>query len=569
MPDHAVVMDMASDVAKQAGQTLRQYLGSLGCLSKRHLPDLWKHIVEVTRAKERADQQQHLDTQRVIENLIEEDSLLTEAGTYAGTDAEHMQHPVTVKNFDKGGAAVAPSVPENHELRLRQLLSGASGGLAENPELLQLLRGMLPKDPDAPKVPVQIPKGAEPQMIQIPKGAEPQVPETSLTPKVPETSKDPVMTPKVPETSAPKVDPTPNVVPPKVAPPQVVPPKVAPRGDDQIEDTGKDTGKDTDKDTGKDTGKDTDETLANYKTSKGCKSISTEFKGEYRTFMTQVANRHVFPAALAKDFKSNRRDIFELWRGSNHNWGEVVLSVQRKAAKTTKSEVERQMMKVRDLVRMGMPQDKAEKIRDARRAANQASWDPDFPNDVAEIRFWYDARISTTEGTETSESMAVDGTMTLDSEMAESVIGDGGILQAGLRAAAPGVGDEHQISFAESMSNVLTNDTCGKLKLTKNKPIIDKDAAAEAAAAEAASAALGPKSAEVVQTETKKLVLAKLDEMKKELKEATEMLLMLKAYAICKPTADGMAGHVKILTETFQTLTDLLKNNAPAVKYHG
>ena len=131
MPDAAVVMDMAKDVAEQAGKTVREYLGSLGCISKRHLPELWLHIVEVTRAKENAAQKQHLDTQLLIEDLIEEDSLLTDAGTDAGTDACQMQIPVAVHVFDKSGK---PSVPEKHEVLLQQLLSDPVADPAENHE---------------------------------------------------------------------------------------------------------------------------------------------------------------------------------------------------------------------------------------------------------------------------------------------------------------------------------------------------------------------------------------------------------------------------------------------------
>jgi len=284
--------------------------------------------------------------------------------------------------------------------------------------------------------------------------------------------------------------------------------------------------------------------------------------------MSQVSNRKVFPVALAKDFKSNRMDLFELWRNSGRDWAQVQLQVTRKASKITKSEVEKSMLKVRDLVRNGMPKEKAEQIRDRRRAQNLAEWDPDFPKDIDEMRFWYDSKISTTEGNHTEEGMSTTGAMALDDEMAEQVLGDGGILQAGLRASAPGVAEEHQLSFAENMSNVLTNETCGKLKLTKSaKPETPKPDAD--AANGVSSDADGPKSKEMVQTETKKIVLSKLDEINKEIKEATSLELMLKAHSICSETADGMTKHVATLNKNFGVLTKMIARNDPAVLYHG
>ena len=78
MPDQKVVMDMAREVAAEAGVPLKKYLQNLGLVNVRHLPDLWKHVVETVHAKQMAKDKAAMDTQVLIEHMIhEEDSLLS------------------------------------------------------------------------------------------------------------------------------------------------------------------------------------------------------------------------------------------------------------------------------------------------------------------------------------------------------------------------------------------------------------------------------------------------------------------------------------------------------------
>jgi hypothetical protein len=117
------------------------------------------------------------------------------------------------------------------------------------------------------------------------------------------------------------------------------------------------------------------------------------------------------------------------------------------------------------LIRWGYTKEKAEKLRDRRMAEGNAEWDVDFPKDPEEIIFWYRARKKATELNRTTESMEATGSMKIEGEMAESLLGAGGALHNGIRASVPGLEESKQLSFAEDLSNALTNDTCDTCSL--------------------------------------------------------------------------------------------------------
>ena len=500
MPDTAVVMEMARNVAREAGFiNPRTYLEQLGFTTKKDLPQLWQHIVAFSRAKEETDRQQNRGTQ-----AVQEDSLLSAVTCDDDGDVPNNQLAL------KGGRPLIMPTPA-------PVRTPVAANVVKEPIIAPRAHDQLRDVPtplrDASKVVSHkspAPSGGAEAPSRSPPAPATQKPSPATATHAPSPA---TATHDEPETIPGAADsdlPTPTDMPKTTAP-------------------------------------------------------SIEYKAEYKTFMHQVANRQVFPVALAKDFKTNRKDLFDLWRNNDRDWAAVQLRVQRKAAKVTKSEVEKSMIKVRDLVKGGMPQEKAERIRDKRRAEKLAEWDPDFPKDIDEIRFWYDSKISSSEGNITEEGMSVNGNLALDRDMTEQVIGQGGILQAGLRASAPGVAEDQQLSFAESMSNALTNETCGKLVLTK---VPKTDPKPDGATNEDAKPT-GPKSKDVIETETKKIVMSKLDEINKEIKEATSLEMVLQAHAICPATAQGMSKHVALMSRNFKALTKKLEENSPAVSYHG
>ncbi len=93
-------------------------------------------------------------------------------------------------------------------------------------------------------------------------------------------------------------------------------------------------------------------------------------------------------------YKSNKKDLFWLWKRNNKDLNKVLLIVRRKAAKETLGKGKKSMVKVRDLVGKGMPEKKAKDLRDRKMQKGEACYDPEFPDDQEEIMFWLTTEIS-------------------------------------------------------------------------------------------------------------------------------------------------------------------------------
>lgn len=239
-------------------------------------------------------------------------------------------------------------------------------------------------------------------------------------------------------------------------------------------------------------------------------SPSTEAKNEYRMFTRQASNRDKFPVGLQASYKNNKVDLFNTWRRCGKDWGKTELLVKRSAAKITESTGEKSLVKVRDLVAQGMPLERAIALREKRKKENLVVPDADFPDVEDELSFWHTTKVSAATINRTEEIMSVEGRAQLDGADLEEVIGDDGVLCAGLHVAAPGVGQKNQMSFAESLGNLVANDGTGKLKLTA-KPKI-------------------PVNTEEVQDQTpRQIAMGVCDDIQKEIKEAQGLEMMLKA----------------------------------------
>lgn len=279
--------------------------------------------------------------------------------------------------------------------------------------------------------------------------------------------------------------------------------------------------------------------------------------------MGEVRNKDKFPVQLAPKFRSQRKDIFELWRQHEGDWNTVVLHVERKSSKVTEANGTKSLVRMRDLIRNGMPEARAKDLLQRRKAAGQAYKDEDYPDVEEEMTFWYTTDTSYSEKNRVSEEMKVSGEAELSSADAEMIIGDDGILAAGARAAAPLLADKHQMSFAESMSNMLGNDASGRTRYTVPKP------------GEATGTGTGTNTGTGTGdagTNTKhtlpKVVAAKLQELQKEIKEATDLQLVLEAHNVCSELEGGMKDHVAKLKKSFKNITTLQQANAKAAEYH-
>lgn len=227
--------------------------------------------------------------------------------------------------------------------------------------------------------------------------------------------------------------------------------------------------------------------------------------------------------------------------------------MKHKAAKITEAVGKKQLVKVRDLVQGGMPQNKAEAIRDKRKAANQTQPDLDFPDDPDELRFWYVVEVSTADINRTEESMEIEGRADLDHEQLEDIGGGDGILAAGLRVAAPGVNDKDALSFAEDTLALLSNEgTGGKVKLTRAKPKAENTGGGEEV---------------VVPATARELAQSACDQVMKEMKDAEGYSVIINAHGLCKETANSMQVHAEFLRLQYQQLATLVARDAPVEEY--
>jgi len=274
------------------------------------------------------------------------------------------------------------------------------------------------------------------------------------------------------------------------------------------------------------------------------KTPATDHPLEWRSFIRECRGRKNFPVALAPAFEQNKEDLFHVWRKNGKDWDKCQLLIDRRAEKVTESKGKKQMVKVRTLVNEGMPLKKAEALKERRKSQGLCYEDPDFPGDKDEELFWHTVEISSTELNRTTEGMGVSGQQALDQAELEELTGSGGILAAGLRAAAPMVCDKHSASFAESMTNMISTDDTGKLKLTlkKDKVVTTSE----------------PRQA----NDTVKIANALCDSVLAEIKEASGFELVLTAKKVCAESAGEMKSHVVKLRAQYDALNDVINTNS-------
>lgn len=216
---------------------------------------------------------------------------------------------------------------------------------------------------------------------------------------------------------------------------------------------------------------------------------------------------------MSLTFKGTKTDLFNQWRRLGKDWGRVVMKVNRITGKRSEAKGVKKLMKVRDLVAKGMPLERAVQLRKIRQAQNLAKADDDFPDVEDEIMFWHTDEISCSTMNFTGESMAVEGDAQIEgAEQLDALLGDDGLLGAGLQLAVPGVNSKVQMAFTESMANLLSSDATGKNKLSK---VLPKPIEAD------------PNPPEVPIATPQQIAQTKCDEVQKELQQATIITTML------------------------------------------
>ena len=85
-----------------------------------------------------------------------------------------------------------------------------------------------------------------------------------------------------------------------------------------------------------------------------------EATADYRTFCRDLGIKEKCSVNLSQKYKTNKTDLFNIWRRNGKNWGRTHTAVERMMANTTQATGKKSLVQVRDLVKRGMPQHKAE-----------------------------------------------------------------------------------------------------------------------------------------------------------------------------------------------------------------
>ena len=225
--------------------------------------------------------------------------------------------------------------------------------------------------------------------------------------------------------------------------------------------------------------------------------------------------------------------------------------IKRRAEKLTEGVGKQSMVNVRELMQQGMARVKAEGLRDRKRAAGLSEWDAEFPDDLDEMRFWLTTERSSSQISRTVEGIEAQASQALNDEDAEQYLGDEGVLCAGFRASVGGVSDAKAASFAESMENLLSSDGTGKTKIAKVPKVQNNTEPGKAEGT----------------TDPMLIVTSKIEEIKKEMTDATSYGLVLVAHGICADLGDKMNGHAQYLGQAYSNLTKMLKDGKTPVEF--
>ena len=194
-------------------------------------------------------------------------------------------------------------------------------------------------------------------------------------------------------------------------------------------------------------------------------------------------------------------------------------------------------MDITNLVKDGMPHHKALKLKNEAKAKGQCYEHPSFPGDEEEEEFYHVTEISVTEINRFQEDIGVTGKLQLDKEALNEFVGEGGILAAGSRAAAPMVASKDAAQFSQELSNLLANEDSGKYKIKKGT----RPPATET----------GDPDPEEELT-TRDIAISTTNDILKEIKEARGYWEILGMFVICFP-----------VREVF-ILKHFLANNSPS-----
>jgi hypothetical protein len=188
---------------------------------------------------------------------------------------------------------------------------------------------------------------------------------------------------------------------------------------------------------------------------------SATHPGEYKEFLRACGNRQTFPVALSTEFTSKKTDLFRTWMNCGKDMEKTsTMTLQRKVVKETESVTEYSYFKKRILFleyggnaddpeseRSKKAMKKTEQIIDACVKAKNFCPDPDLPDDPEEVMYYKRKGASWFHRDRTAEELSGKLSSSMDTDMANALMGEHGILGSSLSAAVPLLGTDAADNF--------------------------------------------------------------------------------------------------------------------------
>jgi hypothetical protein len=164
---------------------------------------------------------------------------------------------------------------------------------------------------------------------------------------------------------------------------------------------------------------------------------SSTHRTEYMKFLRQGQNQSQWPSDMTKQYcdKDGKTELFRLWLDSDQAMSKVVMKVKKGITKSKRAS-NLFGWRHRSVFDERYGAEKAQVIIDRKIEAKQWCWDPELPDDKA-ARL-YLMRLDTTLDVSTNEfeEMAAEAETELDTDMANALLGKGGILGGDSSAAS-------------------------------------------------------------------------------------------------------------------------------------
>lgn len=267
---------------------------------------------------------------------------------------------------------------------------------------------------------------------------------------------------------------------------------------------------------------------------------SSTHKAEYMKFLRQSQNQSLWPTDMAKQYcdKDGKAELFRLWLDSDQTMGKVVMKVKKGITKSKKaSNLFGWRPKSAFDDRYGA--EKAQGIIERKIEAKQWCWDPELPDDkTARL---YLMRLDSTLDVSTNEfeEMAAEAETELDNDMANALLGKGGILGGDSSAVSLPMMQEG----ADAFMGLVGAAAAPKAKATPKKNPL-----------------LTPGTVVLIPTTVRETIDQKLPDILTQAGNAQNWAIKLKPFKISSDLVEQLENHCKFMRKAYKVLQAMVLN---------